>query len=153
MQIAGKLAEYHREQNPAMIFVDKGGLGAGVFDRLRELGVPVIGVNSASRANDSERYENKRAEMWWLMAEWFADQPCRIPNDAALISDLTAPQPKVSSNGRKMLEKKEDMAKRQVRSPDLGDATALTFAEPITVSSEVELGSRRITSAPTAAGY
>jgi len=153
MQIAGKLAEYHREQNPAMIFVDKGGLGAGVFDRLRELGVPVIGVNSASRANDSERYENKRAEMWWLMAEWFADQPCRIPNDAALISDLTAPQPKVSSNGRKLLEKKDDMAKRQVRSPDLGDSLALTFAEPITVSSEVELGSRRITSAPTAAGY
>jgi len=153
MQIAGKLAEYHREQNPAMIFVDKGGLGAGVFDRLRELGVPVIGVNSASRANDSERYENKRAEMWWLMAEWFADQPCRIPNDAALISDLTAPQPKVSSNGRKLLEKKEDMAKRQVRSCDGGDAIALTFSEPVNVSG-ADGGFARISSkAPTSAGY
>lgn len=131
MQIAGKLAAYCREFSPAAIFVDKGGLGAGVVDRLNELGMPVIGVNSATAANDPERYENKRAEMWWLMAEWFADQPCRIPNNAALISDLTSPQPKVSSNGRKLLEKKEDMKKRGLRSPDGADAVALTFAQPI----------------------
>ena len=131
MQVAGKLAEYSREHQPDGLFVDKGGLGAGIFDRLQELSIPVIGVNSATAANDAEIYENKRAEMWWLMKEWFDDQPCRLPNEAALISDLTSPQPKVSSNGRKLLEKKDDMKKRGVRSPDGADALALTFAEPV----------------------
>lgn len=131
MQIAGKLAGYWDELEPDAIFIDKGGLGAGIYDRLVELGIPVHGVLSAKAANDPERYENKRAEMWWLMKEWFADEPCRIPNDAALISDICAPQPRVSSNGRKLVEKKEDMAKRQIRSPDGADALALTFAEPV----------------------
>ncbi len=154
MQIAGKLAGYAREMQVDMIFVDKGGLGAGVYDRLVELGVPVTGVNSATAANDPERYENKRAEMWWLMAEWFADQPCRIPNNAALISDITSPQPKVSSNGRKLLEKKEDMKKRGLRSPDGADAVALTFAEPVMSREAFEdHGIARTPRPATRAGY
>jgi hypothetical protein len=154
MQIAGKLAEYAKEMGPDAIFVDKGGLGAGVHDRLVELNIPVIGVNSATAATDYERYENKRAEMWWTMKEWFDDQPCRIPNNPALISDLTAPQPKVSSNGRKLLEKKDDMKKRQVRSPDGGDAVALTFAEPVAHRTVTLYGHRKVgKAAPTSAGY
>jgi len=154
MQIAGLLSEYNRDMQPDMICVDKGGLGAGVYDRLQELSVPVIGVNNATRATDHERFENKRAEMWWIMKDWFDDQPCRIPNNAALISDLTAPQPKVSSNGRKLLEKKEDMAKRQVRSPDGADALSLTFAEPVAFRDHYLPGAREASkSAATSAGY
>lgn len=154
MQVAGKLAEYWRDMEPDAIFIDKGGLGAGVVDRLQELNIPVIGINNAERARDPEIYENRRAEMWWLMKEWFEDQPARIPNDMALISDITSPQPKVSSNGRKLLEKKEDMAKRQLRSPDGGDALALTFAEPVAYRSTVTgmTGSGGYTPA-TSAGY
>lgn len=154
MQVAGKLAEYWRDMEPDAIFIDKGGLGAGVVDRLHELNIPVIGINNAERARDPEIYENRRAEMWWLMKEWFEDQPARIPNDMALISDITSPQPKVSSNGRKLLEKKDDMAKRQLRSPDGGDALALTFAEPVAYRSTVSgmTGSGGYTPA-TSAGY
>ncbi len=153
MQIAGKLAEYNRDMQPDMIFVDKGGLGAGVFDRLTELGINVMGVNNATRANDAERYDNKRAEMWWTMKEWFDDQPCRIPNNSALISDLTSPQPKVSSNGRKLLEKKDDMKRRGVRSPDFGDALSLTFAEPVSHKVEPFSPYRKPKAAATSAGY
>lgn len=152
MQIAGKLMEYNRDMRPAMIFVDKGGLGAGVFDRLTELGAPVMGINSASKAADTERYENIRAEMWWRMTDWIKDAPVRIPNDSALISDLTAPQPKVSSNGRKLLEKKEDMAKRGIRSPDGADALALTFAMPVERPENLPLAPAQ-REAPTTAGY
>ena len=154
MQIAGKLAEYWTEFSPDAVFIDKGGLGAGVYDRLIELNYPVIGVNNASRASDAERYENKRAEQWWTMKEWFEDAPCRIPNNAALISDLTAPQPKLSSNGRKLLEKKEDMKKRQVRSPDGADALALTFSEPVAYREAHRAGVHAATKpAATSAGY
>lgn len=154
MQIAGLLGEYDREFKPDGIIIDKGGLGAGVYDRLNELNVPVIGINNAQRATDSERYENIRAEMWWLMSEWFEDRPCRIPNNPALISDVTAPQPRVSSNGRKMLEKKEDMKKRGVRSPDGGDAMALTFAMPVSYR-DPSRGAKPTRNKPaaTSAGY
>jgi hypothetical protein len=104
-------------------------------------------------ASDPERYENIRAEMWWTMMEWFEDQPCRIPNDAALISDITAPQPKVSSNGRKLLEKKDDMKKRQVRSPDGGDALALTFAVKVAFRNDYTGRSSAPQQAATTAGY
>lgn len=152
MQIAGKLAEYTRQYQPDGLFVDKGGLGAGVFDRLQELNIAVIGINSASAATDFERYENKRAEMWWTMLEWFEDQPCRMPNNAALIADITAPQPKVSSNGRKLLEKKDDMKKRGIRSPDGADALALTFAMPVATRGGLHTSSNSNEPA-TSAGY
>lgn len=152
MQIAGKLAEYNRDLQPAMIFVDKGGLGHGIVDRLVELRIPVIGVLSSRAASDPETYENKRAEMWWRMAQWFQDEPCRIPNDLALQADICAPMPKVSSNGRKLLEKKDDMQKRGIRSPDGGDALALTFAEPV-AATLADLGMSSTYSPATAAGY
>lgn len=153
MQIAGKLGEYYKEFQPDGLIIDKGGLGAGIYDRLVEMNVPVIGINSASRASNHERYENIRAEMWWTMAEWFEDQPCRIPNNPALISDITAPQPTVSSNGRKLLEKKEDMAKRNIRSPDGADALALTFAVPVTYRVDPYMVTRPSKPAATIAGY
>lgn len=152
MQIAGKLAQYHREMSPDGIFVDKLGLGAGVYDRLLELSIPVIGVGAGSRASNAERYENKRAEMWWLMAEWFADFPVRLPNDAGLIADLSTFQPEESSNGRCQLESKQKLKRRGIRSPDGGDALALTFAEPVAQKQSNNYGASQY-QAPTSAGY
>ena len=151
MQIAGKLAQYHRDMKPDGIFVDKLGLGAGVYDRLMELGIPVIGVGAGSKATNSERYENKRAEMWWLMAEWFANAPVRIPNDAALIADLSTLQPETSSNGRRQLESKQKLRRRGIRSPDGADALAITFSEPVAQKYEGHGASSYQT--PTSAGY
>ncbi len=132
MQIVGRLVGIWNTLQPDAIIVDKGGLGAGIYDRLVELNVPVIGINNAeSDTVKPDIYENVRAGMWWRMEEWFHDFPCRIPNDSALIADVTAPQPDVHSNGKKLLESKKKMAKRGIRSPDGGDALALTFAVPV----------------------
>lgn len=143
MQIAGLLAKYWREGFPSKtgrfagllpdaMLVDRIGLGAGIVDRLRELGIPHVGVHSGQRADESDMYLNKRAEMWWRMKEWFEDAPVRMVNDASLISDITAPQPeRPDSNGKKQLESKQKMKKRGIRSPDGGDALALTFAYPV----------------------
>lgn len=139
MEVAGMLARYWTQGVPFRgtkvlpdaIIVDRTGIGAGIYDRLLELNIPAIGVHSGSKALDSEAYENKRAEMWWTMKEWIEEVPNRLPNDAALISDLSAPEPKVTSKGKNLLESKKDMKKRGIRSPDGGDALALTFAEPV----------------------
>lgn len=140
MEVTGILAGYWQQFKPDGLFVDKGGIGAGIVDRLRELGIPVIAVNFGERATDSELYENKRAECWWRMKEWIEDHPNRLPNDAALIADLIAPQPAVTSKSKRLLESKKDMRKRGIRSPDGGDALALTFSEFIAPRSQALSG-------------
>lgn len=148
MEVAGMLARYWTQGVPfrgAMvmpdaIIVDRTGIGAGIYDRLLELNIPAIGVHSGSRALDSDVYENKRAEMWWTMKQWIEDNPNRLPNDAALISDLSAPEPRVTSKGKNLLESKKDMKKRGIRSPDGGDALALTFSEPVAAHRSLGLG-------------
>lgn len=152
MEVAGILAKYWNEFRPDGLFVDKGGIGAGIVDRLRELGIPVIAVNFGAGATEPELYENKRAECWWRMKEWIEDHPNRLPKDAALISDLSAPQPMVTSKNKRLLESKKDMRKRGIRSPDGGDALAVTFAEFVAPASSV-LGVTSAPAAPTTAGY
>lgn len=129
MEVTGILSGLYNEFQPDALIVDKIGLGAGIYDRLRELHIPVIGINSGEQAYNAERYSNLRAEMWWKMLEWLEDFPVRLPRDMALAADLSAPDgSKPTSNGLKKLEKKDDMKARGIRSPDLGDALALTFA-------------------------
>jgi hypothetical protein len=60
--------------------------------------------------------------------EWFQDKACSIPNDDALIAELTAPTYAFTSTGKMVVESKADMKKRGMRSPDLADAFLLTFA-------------------------
>lgn len=154
METAGMLAEYWRTYQPDALFVDKIGIGSGIVDRLKELNVPVIGINSATRPADPERFYNRRAEMWYRMKEWIEDSPNRLPNDAALIADLSAPSYKYHSNGSRLIESKDDMRKRQVRSPDGADALALTFAEPVVPRAlRDEMGMTSTRAAPSSAGY
>lgn len=136
MEIAGIVSTIIKEENPAQVAIDVGGLGAGVVDRLIELGHKdvVVAINFGSSAIDSERYINRRAEMWWKMGGWLSgDMPVMIPDLDSLHSDLCGPRYTHDSNSRKQLESKEAMRKRGVKSPDEGDALALTFAEPVAI--------------------
>lgn len=134
MEVAGIVHQIIINENPAQVAVDVVGLGAGVYDRLVELGHGdiVVAVNAASAALDPERYINKRAEMWWTMRDWLAgDLPVSIPDSDEMHADLCAPFYKFNSQSRRQLESKDDIKKRGLRSPDTGDALALTFAEPV----------------------
>lgn len=136
MEVAGYCARLLKNHQPAAMFIDVVGLGAGVVDRLLELGWAshVIPVNGGERARDPDHYFNRRAEMWGEMKEWLEQRTVQIPDDDALQADLQGPGFKYDSSQRLALEKKEDMKKRGVRSPDLGDAIALTFAEAISAT-------------------
>lgn len=132
MEITGIVHQIIQSERPAKVFVDVGGLGAGVVDRLFELGHReiVVPVNAGSSPLDSKRYFNKRAELWGLMKEWLLDEPCQIPDNDALHSDLCGIRYKVDSNSRLVMEQKAEMKKRGIRSPDTSDALALTFSLP-----------------------
>jgi hypothetical protein len=132
MEVAGLVHMIIMEHHPEKVFVDVGGLGAGVVDRLNELGHSniVVAVNAGSAALDSQRYYNKRAEMWALCALWLQDEPCSIPDSDSLHSDLCGVRYRFDSNSRLIMEKKEEMKKRGIRSSDEADALCLTFALP-----------------------
>jgi hypothetical protein len=129
MDLAEKVASAIQKHNPDAVFVDGGGVGGGVVDRLKQLGYRVIEVQSGSSASDPERYLNKRAEMWGEMRDWLSIG-C-IENDQTLIDDLAGPEYDVTLKGQIKLETKEQMLKRGLPSPDSADALGLTFAEKI----------------------
>lgn len=128
-ELASIVAARIAEIRPQAVFLDEGGVGAGVVDRLRQLGHQVVGVNFGSTAGEA-RYANKRAEMWGRMRDWLSHGA--IPgDDRELADDLVGPQYGYDNKERILLEKKADMKRRGLASPDKADALALTFAEHV----------------------
>ena len=136
MEVAGLVNAIIKNERPAQVAIDVGGLGAGVVDRLLELGHGdvVVPINFGGSSLDPERFINRRAEMWWNLRDWLdGDMPVMIPDRDDLHSDLCAPFYKYDSQARRKLESKDEMKKRGMRSTDCADALALTFAEPLRV--------------------
>jgi hypothetical protein len=74
--------------------------------------------------------KNRRAEMWDRSREWLdLEEGVSIPDMDALQADATAPRIKPLLNNDFLIESKEQMRDRHVRSPDLWDSVVLTFAE------------------------
>lgn len=133
MQVAGVVAKLYSETpihlRPAAINIDVIGLGAGVVDRLRELGLPARGINvGEAAASDPQRFMRLRDELWFKARDWFDAKDCLIPRDDGLISELVQPKYKIESSGKIKVESKDDMKKRGVKSPNRADAFCLTFA-------------------------
>jgi hypothetical protein len=126
MEVASKVAEFMNLYKPDAVFIDEIGIGAGVVDRLKQLGFDIIGVTSSNKADDERQYFNKRAEMWGRMKTWIAGAD--IPQDQDLIDDLIGPEYGYDSKMRIQLEKKSDMKKRGLASPDcfIGDTLITT---------------------------
>ena len=130
MQLAAKVVNAVKEYSPAATFVDGVGIGAGVVDRLRMLGHDIIEVNAGNKADDEETYYNKRVEMWDRMRIQMTEG-MDIPNDADLRQSLIGIEYGFNDKEQMRLERKQDMKKRGLDSPDDGDAIAYTFAEHI----------------------
>lgn len=142
MAIAGRIKKALDEDGVDFAYIDSVGLGYGVFDRLMEMGYGsrVFSVNGGSEPSDKERFYNLRAEMWWNMDDWLT-QEVDLPDEDAIQSDLCTFIQKADSLHRFRLETKDEYrsrlagtssveVKNRIRSPDLADALALTFAYP-----------------------
>ena len=94
------------------------GLGAGVADRLRELGFPARDVNVGEAPSSSERFMRLRDEIWFKGRERFENRNVSLPKGCErLIAELTAPTYTFSSAGKIIVESKADLKKRGVMSP------------------------------------
>lgn len=148
MELAGRIKALYDSappsERPSQINVDVIGLGAGVCDRLRELGLPARGINvSEAPVVFSDKYLNLRAELWFKGRDWLAARDCALANDEGLVAELVVPRFKFTSNGKLQVESKDDMKKRGFPSPNKADAFLLTLAsEAISASS----GSKQSTS-------
>ena len=133
------VSEYVPGISAAKIVIDTTGLGAGLYDRLRELmGDEMIEpVNFGSKAYDHEHYVNRRAEIWDQMRQWLDDPAgVQVPDTDEFQGDVCSlirgpGATRFNSNGQLILEPKDHVKERLTFSPDIGDAAALTFAVEI----------------------
>ncbi len=134
-----QMMELHK---PKRTFVDVGGLGAGVVDLLNSWGNDVVSVNFGGEPQDEVIYlpdgtkqpgaRNRRAEMWMRSRDWLKEEGgADIPDRDAVQADACGPAYQYDANQRVLLESKEAMRKRGVRSPDEWDSVVLTFAEQV----------------------
>ena len=128
MQVAALVVDEIRRNKVDVVLIDGVGLGAGVVDRVRQLGHDCIEVLSG-KPPDKENEDvcfNKRSEMWYRMRDWL--DTADIPDDAELVDDLTQIKCLYDNKHRIQMEAKKDMKRRGLSSPDCGDALGLTFA-------------------------
>jgi hypothetical protein len=125
MQTSGKVAALLIEAgDEASAVIDTIGLGAGVFDRLREQGLPAVPFNASERARDPKRYRNARAEAYWRLREALAAGQVDLdPGDDELAGELVAQKWTVDSAGRVQIGSKAEQAK----SPDHADAAMMAL--------------------------
>ena len=137
MQVAGLIkAEWDAtpdKQKPVAINVDVIGIGAGVVDRLKELGLPVVGINVAEteavNSKAERQFHRLRDELWWKGREWLESKESKLCDDDETIAELTTPIYTILSNGLIKVESKDELKARGVKSPDRADAWLLTFAD------------------------
>jgi hypothetical protein len=110
--------------------VDADGLGAGVFDRLIELGYSVGEIRGGMRSTEPDDYVDLRAEWYWKLRERFERGDIDIdPYDKELAKQLVKIKWSLTSRGQVKIESKKEMRARGLPSPDRADALAYAFAQ------------------------
>lgn len=139
MVTAGNVLKHAREWknkyrcSTVEINIDDSGVGGGVTDRLNELhdegehDFRIVPVNNGERAFEPEKYENKGTENWHRMRDLLEEESVWLIEDEDMVGQLASRKFKMTSKGRIALERKEDMKKRGLTSPDRADAIILAF--------------------------
>jgi hypothetical protein len=129
MTLSSKIVEIVNQHRPDGILIDGGGVGGGVIDRCRQLGLDIIEINFGAKPTQNG-FANMRAQMWSNLKDGL-QHGVRLPSSEDLRTDLTSLEYGYNTRMELQLESKEDAKKRGLSSPDLADALALTYALPI----------------------
>ena len=131
MQLAKRVEAAIHLHHPHQVVVDEIGVGAGVVDRLRELGHPVHAVNVARPPQRDGLFANLRAEGYWRLREMLEARQLALPPDQRLIGELAALKYQYRDRDNKLvMESKDSMKKRGLPSPDRADALMISFLAP-----------------------
>ena len=163
MKLTGQIVNIVKELNlkhpniTVRIKVDCDGLGVGVYDRLKEvipqqrLKAMVVechfgGKGGKVNSNEPIEYKNSTGIMWGNIRSKFKNEQLEIVNDEELINQLSNRKYFIESDGTIRLERKEEMKKRGIHSPDRADAVALSLYEP---SNKMEMSNNSFINIPT----
>ncbi len=129
---ASHLVEAFSMVGATIAFVDGGGPGGGIIDRAKVLigKEKIQEVNFGGSPRNESMYANKRAEMWGDCRDAIK-AGIELPKSSELRSDLLGPLYSFTNKQQILLEKKSDMKKRGLASPDHADAVVLTFARNV----------------------
>ena len=134
-QTAMRVMQCITEHEPRGVIIDGDGIGGGVVDYVNlhhakwiaeHPNCRFVEFHGGGKPTDGYMYFNWRAEMWGAVKEWLKD--AEIPDDPEIETDLTGPEYSFSSKNQIQLEKKDDMKKRGLASPDNGDTISMSFA-------------------------
>ena len=104
-----ELEQVHGGAFPLIPIIVLIGVGAGVVDRLMELGLPARGINVAETPSVQTRFNRLRDELWWKTREWFEERNTHIPDQDELIAELAMPRYNYTSSGKLKVESKAEM--------------------------------------------
>jgi len=108
--------------------VDSVGIGYYMAQHLRDLDFPVRDVNVGQAAEDTEKYVNLKAEMYWGLRQRLQAGDLSGLDDEMAIGQLAGIRYKHNARGQVVIESKEEARKRGVKSPDRAEAIMLAFA-------------------------
>lgn len=131
MEVVSRIKSIIEEEGiePEEVYVDDTGVGSGVSDRLIEQGLGINPVKLGSKAQNTEKFINKRAENFWAFRTWInSGGKIKKSDEWYQLCDIRY---KEDSSSRLKIESKEDMAKKGIKSPDIADAGMLTFTERV----------------------
>lgn len=125
------VTELLKHQGMISIIVDVVGVGSGVVDRLKELKYRVVPFNGGESPRNKKRFVNLRSEMYWRLREQMEELGIDLdPDDEDLHGQLVGMKYDTNSKGQIMVEKKEDMKKRGLASPDRADTVMMSLVVP-----------------------
>jgi hypothetical protein len=129
MQTADRIAQILLSHGALVIpaVIDAIGVGAGVFDRLRQRGFEVGAFEGSTRALRFNKFNNRRSEIYWTFRTMMENGEIDLdPGDDQLAAELTNIKWWLDSSGRIVIEPKDDMRERGVMSPNHADAAVLS---------------------------
>jgi len=122
MWTVGRIIDMRREHRIDIVVVDDDGLGGGVSDRLKELGIGLRPFRGQERPNKSDLYANKRTEGYFTLKSYINNGYLKPLDNHSQTDQLLTIKYKYTSKGQKMLISKDAMRKEGIKSPDIADA-------------------------------
>lgn len=154
MAVAGDIAARRRRHPRMVVSIDTIGEGAGVFSRCIELDDKryIISCKYSEGAKQFDRdlsditgqykFVNMRAYLFWCVRDWLNpknETGAMLPPDSQLAEEATEIRWSFRSDGKIIIEPKEDIKKRLGRSPDKFDALANTFYPVLSTRQAIDL--------------
>jgi hypothetical protein len=135
MATTRKAIEHARSIGCSQMRIDSDGIGAGVFDRAKELCEFAVEYRGSRTAKDTLHFFNLRSEAMWSVREMLNPENktnFMLPPDDALAFQLTSIRWFERSDGRIQIESKDEWRKRTGKSsPDELDALAMALVRGI----------------------